>query len=188
MDWERIGQGYVGAVSVSLSVALGLGRVVRNSTHWRPIVRRNIQRFVPYTAVALAGIANVFLMRWNECREGIVVEDELGGQHGHSRVAGITACGQVAFSRCVTSLPVLTVPPLAMAYLERRPLLMRNPRLALPINLAIITTMLLTALPAAIAIFPQRASLRVRHLEQRFHSLVDAHGKPVDRVYFNRGL
>jgi hypothetical protein len=106
---------------------------------------------------------------------------------GNSQKAGFSAISQVAISRVVTAAPCVFVPGILMSHLEKG-FLKRNPRLSIPTNLAIITASLLAALPAAIAIFPQKASMSVDNLEPRFQNLMDKNQNKISRVYFNRGL
>jgi len=181
-------QTYSVAVGLSCSVAVGLGQLVKNASSFKPSVRATVQRFVPYTAVATAGIANVFLMRWNELREGIIVRDENGNELGRSQKAGLMACSQVALSRCLSSLPCLTVPPLVMSQLEQTAWLRANSRASPVINLGLIAIMLWTALPAAVAVFPQQMSASPKALESHFHNLKDHQGNAITRMFYNRGL
>jgi len=46
---------------------------------------------------------------------------------------------------------------------------------------------LMTALPCAIAIFPQVASISVDRLEDQFKKM-NSDGSPITEVYYNRGL
>lgn len=45
-----------------------------------------------------------------------------------------------------------------------------------------------TALPAAIAVFPQISSLETSDMEPEFQNLTDSNGKPITRLYYNKGL
>jgi len=185
---ETIMKTYLSAVAISCGVAVGLGQVVKRATSFSPGVRSTIQRLVPFTAVATAGVANVFMMRWNEVKEGISVKDAEGNDLGRSGIAGFNALSQVAFSRVMTSFPVLLFPPIIMSFFEKMEFVKKNPRVILPINLAVISTMLWTALPAAVAIFPQIVETPANKLEPKFHNLKDKNGRPIETVYYNRGL
>jgi hypothetical protein len=44
------------------------------------------------------------------------------------------------------------------------------------------------ALPAAIAVFPQESEADVTKLEEQFRNLKDREGKPIEKLYFNKGL
>ena len=128
------------------------------------------------------------------------MRDKDGKEVGKSSKAGIMACSQVAFSRCMSSLPCLTIPPVLMGWLENTSLLKKHPSLATPINFGMkfvcriftiivtIGVLLLTALPVAVAVFPQEAQVPVSKLEPQFQKMKDRTGKPLEFVYFNRGL
>lgn len=107
-NWET-GVAYTSAVAASVTVAVGLSRVVTS-----PL----LSRMVPFAAVAAAGSLNVFLMRRKEMTDGIAVLDSEGHKIGKSAAAGQLAVAQVALSRVATSLPCLTLPPLVMSLLE----------------------------------------------------------------------
>jgi hypothetical protein len=68
-------------------------------------------------------------------RDGIEVKDASGRVVGKSRHAGLSAVSQVAFTRVLTCLPILTLPPLTMHALRKTRLLRRYPRLEMPFNL-----------------------------------------------------
>jgi len=185
---ETIAYTYGIAVAISCSVAVGLGQLAKRSTMFSPTVSRTITRFVPFTAVATAGVANVFLMRGNEIKEGIDVKDKNGDVVGKSPKAGILACSQVASSRVMTALPCLTFPPIIMGVLEKTKFVRSNPGSITGLNLAVIAVMLSTALPVAVAMYPQQVSISPQKLETKFHNLRDKNGKPITELYFNRGL
>ena len=64
---------------------------------------------MPYTAVASAGVANVFVMRLNEVQQGVAVMDEDGNKLGISKKAGMLGVSLSAVSRAVWSIPCLVV-------------------------------------------------------------------------------
>jgi hypothetical protein len=61
-----------------------------------------------------------------------MVQDALGNDVAKSQKAGVLALSQVAFSRCMTALPVLTFPPVLMPILARTSLMTRFPLLKVP--------------------------------------------------------
>ncbi|KAL7750020.1 Sideroflexin FSF1 [Sorochytrium milnesiophthora] len=174
---------YAVATSVSCTVALGLNRLAE-----RNVIAKRWAKFIPFAAVALAGTANVFLMRQKELREGIAVQDEHGAVVGKSRRAGFQAVSQVAVSRIATALPCLTIAPLVMARLERTAFFRQRPRMLVPVNLGVIAASLMTALPCAIGLFPQQASIDVDKLESEFQQRQGSDGQELRRVYYNKGL
>lgn len=145
-------------------------------------------KLVPFTAVAAAGTVNVFLMRGKEIRDGINVFDEKGESYGKSKQAGLSAVSQVAISRILTNAPVLIIPPLLLGQLQKTKFVQQRPKLVVPLNFGLIALSLMTALPAAIAVFPQVGELETSQMEKEFQNLKDKTGKPINKLYFNKGL
>ncbi|CAG8436572.1 14813_t:CDS:2 [Funneliformis caledonium] len=188
MSLKETAIAYISAVTTSCGLAVGLTHAVPRLTFLRPSVRGVLARLVPFVAVASAGTVNVYLMRMKEIRDGIDVYDNEGMNLGKSKKAGASAVGQVAVSRVLTLAPVLTVPPLVLSQLEKTNLLKKNPRLSIPFNFGIIAVTLLTALPLAIAAFPQNAVIDPMKLEQQFWNLKDKNGDIIRQVFYNKGL
>eukprot|EP00128_Syssomonas_multiformis_P010024 Colp12_sorted_trinity150504_noHs@10417 len=181
MSYNETAVAYAGAAGTSMGIAVGLKKLVGG--------RKSIAAFIPFAAVASAGVVNVFLMRGNELRNGITVKDDEGTVHGKSSTAAFHALTQVSISRILTALPALTIPPVVISALERRfPKMEGNPRYNIPLNLGLITLCLMTALPCAIGVFPQQGSLPVSKLEPEFATLKKADGTWIDTLYYNKGL
>jgi len=189
MTTNQILESYATAVAVSCTVALGMRRAVDTLFGTASLTLKNtIKMFIPFTAVSVAGVANVYIMRRNEMKEGIQVKDKDGHILGQSPTAGKRAVKQVAISRVATALPALVLPPIVMAGLDRLSFIRNNPKVKIPINLALLSGVFLTSLPAAIALFPQQAEVNVNQLESKFHNLKDKNGNPIEKVYYNKGL
>lgn len=75
-----------------------------------------------------------------------------------------------------------------MSRMEKTRFLKSNPRWNVPIQLGIITTSLLTALPCSIAIFPQKVQSKVQDLEPHLQNLKNKDGSDLKYVYYNKGL
>ncbi|CEL97120.1 unnamed protein product [Vitrella brassicaformis CCMP3155] len=178
---------YGSATAVSVSLAVGLNEGLKRAT-LSPGMRTVLQRVVPFTAVAGAGVFNAVLMRSNELIEGIPVEDSSGRTLGKSRLAARHALTQVAISRIVLPAPVLILPPPLIALALRIPLVSKTKALKVLTEVSIISLSLWGALPAAIALFPQKMKLSVTHLEPSFHELRTEDGEPVTEVLLNKGL
>lgn len=186
--WET-GAAYAAAVTASVSIALGLNEgVKRLPSTFSPVLRTVFSRLVPFAAVAGAGTVNVFTMRLKEIRDGIEVKDEEGNSYGKSKKAGLSAVTQVAVTRTLTAVPVMIFPPLAQSIFERTRLYQRRPWLGTPVNFAFIAASLMTALPAAVAMFPQRPVVLPASLEERYHDLTNRRGERVTRLMYNKGL
>uniref|UniRef100_A0A8C9YDB3 Sideroflexin 5b n=1 Tax=Sander lucioperca TaxID=283035 RepID=A0A8C9YDB3_SANLU len=111
-------QGYVGAVTSAVSIAVGLNVLIQKAHKLSPATRMIIQRLVPFPAVASANICNVCLMRHNELSEGIDVLDSNGNVVGSSKIAARHAIMETAFTRVVLPMPIFVLPPIIMSYLE----------------------------------------------------------------------
>lgn len=160
-----------------------------------------MSRLVPWAAVASAGALNVFLMRGEEIRKGIDVFPVLSESDkaalaaegkaesdvaslGKSKKAATLAVGETALSRVLNSTPVMAVPPLILVQLQKTEWLKQRPRMVLPVNLGLILTTSLVALPLALGAFPQRQEISADQLEEEFHGK----GGEGGRVAFNRGI
>ncbi|KAI9797346.1 MAG: hypothetical protein M1833_005526 [Piccolia ochrophora] len=202
---------YLLAVSASCSVALGLNALVPRLTRLTPQTRLVLGRLVPFAAVASAGALNVVLMRGEEMRRGIDVypvkrsshegmdgvggvENDVAGMSegevskdpslGRSRKAATLAVAETALSRVLNATPIMVLPPLILVRLQRSEWLKRRPRLTLPVNLGLIFTTSVFALPLALAAFPQRQAVSARSLEEEFWEKAGEGGM----VEFNRGI
>lgn len=202
LSTSGIAKSYLLAVSASCSVALGLNAIVPRLKRVTPNTRMILGRLVPFAAVASAGALNVFLMRGEEIRKGIDVfpvlseadkakratlSDSDGADVpslGKSKKAATLAVGETAISRVLNSSPIMVLPPLILVKLQRQAWLKARPRLVLPVNLGLILTTSLFALPLALGAFPQRQAVSARSLEPEFWDKGGEDGM----VEFNRGI
>ncbi|KAK2813872.1 hypothetical protein FQN50_000273 [Emmonsiellopsis sp. PD_5] len=198
LSTSAIAKSYLMAVSASCSVALGLNAVVPRLKKVSPNTKLILGRLVPFAAVATAGALNVFLMRGEEIRQGIdvypVLTDEEkakrqieGGEIeslGKSKKAATLAVGETAVSRVLNATPVMAIPPLILVKLQKTDWLKARPRLVLPVNLGLILTTSVFALPFALAAFPQRQAVSAKSLEEEFWNRGGKNGE----VEFNRGI
>jgi hypothetical protein len=188
-------------VGASCSVALGLNALVPRLKRVSPATKTILTRLVPFAAVASAGALNVFLMRGEEIRQGIDIYPVLSEADkanlaaegksessvpslGKSKKAATVAVSETALSRVLNSSPIMVIPPLILVRLQKQDWLKKNPRLTTPVNLGLILTTSLLALPLALAAFPQRQSVDASSLEKEFWDKGGENGK----VVFNRGI
>jgi hypothetical protein len=191
-------QSYFLAVGASCGVALGLNSLVPRLRRLSPGARTVLTRLVPFAAVASAGALNVFLMRGEEIRLGIDVypsesdaarlkREEANGQLeslGKSKKAATLAVGETALSRVLNSTPIMVLPPLILVRLQQTEWLKQRPRMTTPVNLGLILTTSIFALPLALAAFPQRQAVQASSLEEEFWDRGGQRGQ----VEFNRGI
>lgn len=191
-------QSYFLAVGASCGVALGLNSLVPRLKSLSPSSRVLLTRLVPFAAVASAGALNVFLMRGEEIRRGIDVfptetdeekhQREQSGQDlqslGKSKKAATLAVGETAISRVLNATPIMVLPPLVLMKLQKTEWLKQRPRMVTPVNLGLIFTTSIFALPLALAAFPQRQAVKADSLEKEFWEKAGKDGC----VEFNRGI
>lgn len=191
-------QSYFLAVGASCGVALGLNSLVPRLKGLSPGSRMLLTRLVPFAAVASAGALNVFLMRGEEIRKGIDVfpteteaekqKREESGQDlqslGKSKKAATLAVGETAISRVLNATPIMVLPPLILVRLQKTEWMKQRPRMVTPVNLGLILTTSIFALPLALAAFPQRQAVKADRLEKEFHDKAGKDGC----VEFNRGI
>lgn len=179
-------------------MAFGLNALVPRLKRVSPATKTILTRLVPFAAVASAGALNVFLMRGEEMRQGIDVfpslspsqkaEAEKDGKDveslGKSKKAATIAVAETALSRVLNATPIMVLPPLILVRLQRTEWLKRRPRMVLPVNLGLILTTSIFALPLALGAFPQRQTIQARKLEREIVEKVGPEGM----VEFNRGI
>lgn len=112
-------KGYIGAVTSSILIAVGLNRL------FNPITSRMgggkklvISTLFNWIAVSSANAVNISLM-WNkELREGIAIKDENGKEIGKSVIAGKTALYQTISSWMIIPFCVMFGPALVIALMK----------------------------------------------------------------------
>ncbi|XP_038135378.1 sideroflexin-5a [Cyprinodon tularosa] len=176
-------QGYAGAVTSAVSIAVGLNVLIQKANRLSPTTKLLVQRFVPFPAVASANICNVVLMRHTELSDGIEVLDDSGQVVGTSKVAAKHALMETALTRVVMPMPIMVLPPMIMAVLEKLPLLQRRPRLVLPVHSLVCLASFGLALPLAISLFPQMSQISVNQLEPEIAMATDC-----KILTYNKGL
>lgn len=188
MSTTQLVTNYAAAVTASCGVALGLNNLVPKLKNIQPHTRLILGRLVPFAAVVSAGIVNVFLMRGNEIQKGISVFDEHGEEVGKSKKAAFFAVGETALSRVINATPTMVIPPLILVRLQRGFLKNKSMGFQTLVNLGLIATTMFSALPFALAIFPQKQAIQLKSLEDDLHGKKDKNGKEIETVYFNRGI
>ncbi|KAK1138481.1 Sideroflexin FSF1 [Aspergillus melleus] len=195
---SQMAKSYLMAVSASCSVALGLNALVPRLKGISPNTKLILGRLVPFAAVASASALNVFLMRGEEIRQGIDVYPVLSEAEkakreetgeavqslGKSKKAATLAVGETAISRVLNATPIMVLPPLILVKLEKTAWLKARPRMIMPLNLGLVLTTSLFALPLALGAFPQRQAISAQSLEDEFHG----RGGKDGQVEFNRGM
>ncbi|KAK2187661.1 hypothetical protein NP493_158g03019 [Ridgeia piscesae] len=172
---------YVLATASATGSALALNRMV---VKLPPI----IGRYVPFAAVAVANCINIPFMRNRELKNGIPVLTEDGEVVGTSKQAAKRGIAQVVFSRIVMAVPGMSIPPLMLYRLEKRPFLTKYPMMIAPVQVGLVGMFLIFATPLCCALFPQMSSISVSKLEPELQKKIASMKEPVSVVYYNKGL
>lgn len=188
MTTKQLLTNYALAVTGSCSVALGLNAIVPRLKNVSPNTKTILSRLVPFAAVVSAGLVNVFLMRSEEIKNGIAVYDKDDNNLGNSKTAAKYAVGETALSRVINASPIMVLPALALVRLQKGPLKGKSNFTVQVANLGLITVTSFIALPFALAIFPQKRTMSVNKLEDKFNNIKNEKGQKVEEVWFNRGM
>uniref|UniRef100_A0A8C1SCB1 Sideroflexin 5a n=1 Tax=Cyprinus carpio TaxID=7962 RepID=A0A8C1SCB1_CYPCA len=176
---SKLFQGYLGAVSSAVTIAVGLNLLIKRAEHFSPATRILVQRFIPFPAVASANVCNVLLMRHTELSEGICVLDDKGNVVGTSKLA---ARHRVPLITKMAGM--LTALPITYAFLwVRLPLLQKRPCLGLPVHSMVCLCAFGLALPVAISLFPQNSQIHVSELEPEIAAATEC-----KILTYNKGL
>uniref|UniRef100_A0A8C4WRJ8 Sideroflexin 5a n=1 Tax=Eptatretus burgeri TaxID=7764 RepID=A0A8C4WRJ8_EPTBU len=176
-------EGYIGAVGSAVSIAVGLNMLISRAKGFSPATRLLVQRFVPFPAIACGSVCNVLLMRHGELSDGIDVLQADGCVVGSSRIAAKQALLDTSLTRIVLPMPILVLPPVIMAWLEKKRFLKVWPALHLPLQALVCTAAFGLALPVAISLFPQFSQIAVSKLEPEIQSSTTD-----DMLIYNKGL
>ncbi|CAJ0584006.1 unnamed protein product, partial [Mesorhabditis spiculigera] len=176
---------YAGAVTGALAMATGLKAYFAKRQ-----VSTILQRWVPFSAVAVANAINIPMMRQNELKNGVVCEDEHGNAVGTSRLAAVKGISQVILSRIVIVAPTMVVIPLIVEGLNKIASFRRNLKyLNIPTQLALTFIIYGAMVPVGCAVYPQRSSIKLetlKKLEPEAYDKMKTSG--LTTVYFNKGL
>lgn len=178
---SQLATSYVLATGGAMGTALTINSLVKR---FPPVVGR----MVPFVAVAAANCINIPCMRSREVLHGVPIFDDNGNKLGESKVAARSAITQVVFSRIMMATPGMMIPPFIMEYLNKKPFMKRMPYLNAPIQVLLVGFFLVFATPLCCALFPQKSSLGVSHLEKDIKDKIQSLPNPPERVYFNKGL
>jgi len=151
-----------------------------------------VSRVVPWFAVAAAGSFNALAMRYKEGVDGVEIRDHTGEIRGKSRAAGVSVLSQIVATRVVLPIPIILMPPFISDLIRSAGPVGRaiaaSAGLGLAVDLAVVAACLWVALPLAIALFPQDATMQAADLEPEFQTLLGSDGKPVTAFTCNKGL
>lgn len=177
------------ACASSISVGLGIKKILEPySTLFKGPRKLFLTFLITIAAVGSANFFNLMVMRSKEMRDGIMLKDHEGTEHGKSRTIGKKAVISTALTRVLMPVPAVIIPTLSVYYLQRHKLMPKNKYAKLGLEMAIFFAVLSIAPPLACAVFKQTATAKVSSLEPEFHHVKDSSGTLIRELYYNKGL
>ncbi|KAI6227904.1 Tricarboxylate iron carrier domain containing protein [Aphelenchoides besseyi] len=157
---------YVAAVSAAMSISAVLTWFIRRSPNLSSTQKMIVQRFVPLPATSLASTLNVICMRAPELKIGITVFDNNGKEVGVSKKAARKAVYETALTRAFLPIPLLLLPPCIMPFFEKLKFVQKSATRHLIVNAIVCTISFGLSLPVALALFPQKSTIRRADIEK----------------------
>lgn len=186
---RRLVEGYIGAVGCSLAIALGATYATQKAANLGNAMRTLIRATLPFSAVVGAGCVNVALIRRNELTDGVEMYDKHNDYQGLSTVAGKQGILKCCLARFIWNVPAMICPTVIVGMLANKSWWMGlSPRVRTGVEVLMISVGLMVGVPPALGLFPQQESIPVAKLEDSFSNKTDRFGKPIDTLYYNKGL
>ncbi|KAF4753190.1 hypothetical protein FOZ62_023233 [Perkinsus olseni] len=186
MSTEQQTVSYALATGSSCAMALLMKR-------FQPEVLRKIPWVLPYISVATGGSANLYFTRRSELQNGTpILDPDTNEQLGVSKKAGQIAFVKTWISRTLMlPIPLLVLPSSLKKFIVEAMWfgdLRRHRRGAVSLEAFLVILSLSFALPACVALYPQKMEVSVASLEPEFLPLRNRHSGRMSHVIVNKGL
>lgn len=165
---------YLLATSSSIFVGLGMDRLITRYAGSSLLLRT----LGPATAVAIAGCANLMVIRFRELSEGISVYDKNGNELGRSKIAAIDGLTKTMGIRFGFQYPVCFVPVIASIGMRKLHIYPTAGLGKILAEIFVISLSVFVVLPMCFSAYPQM--LYADKLEPEL--------KSDSGFYYNRGL
>ncbi len=183
-----VGAAYTAAVSSSIYIGLKTKKMLMPySNKFKGPGQLIFNFIINFSAMAAAGILNSLVMRASELKDGIHLFNADGEDQGVSPKIGREAVIKTASTRIGLALRLL-VPTVVFFMMEKRNIVPKNKLGKFFLEAAVFFSSMVFVPPLSCAVFEQHCSVPTNTLEDKFHNLTDANGKPVTELYYNRGL
>ncbi|XP_011142727.2 sideroflexin-1 [Harpegnathos saltator] len=186
-DVSMIHQAFALATTASCAAALSFKKILSNKGAL-------FERFVPFCAVAVGNIVNLPIMRQREITRGIPIFTKDGDECiMMSRIAAIKGISECIITRILMAAPGMLLVPAVTQRLRLYCFYQLRSWVVMPIEIGLSTICLLVMIPSALAIYPQRNSMKPGLMKmcpgeyEEFQKAMGEHAHP-DRVYYNKGL
>jgi sideroflexin-5 len=210
MPMATLMQSYTIAVASALAVAFGLATAIQR--RYPPAAAQRLLAYVAFPSAVIASSLNCYIVRAPEIPVGIPLLNEDGenvydvqkAASGHlpeelneddvsechtSSIAATRGVYTTTFSRAVLQAPVYFLPPLLVGSQLFAGYLRKFPARRLPLTTYLLLCSFGLGLPAAVALFPQRATIAAADVEPHFSKLINPKThQPYTVFYYDKGL
>ena len=190
MSNETLMASYTAAVGSALAVAFGLATLIQRRNTASEAKR--LMKWVAFPSAVVASSLNCYIVRSPEIQSGVpLLNEQMQPVSAEtSAVAATRGVYSTTLSRALLQAPVYFLPPLLACYIPPiQRYIMKHPSSRVPITTFLLLTSFGVGLPAAIAIFPQWATITAEEVELKFQHLNDPKtNAPYKVYYYNKGL
>ena len=180
---------YTGAVTTSIGIAL-LGRKIseRYGTTTGSISSQRLRNgLVSLFALSSAGFLNLYLIRYNETKKGVMLTKN-GKEYGYSKAAAQKAVVSSASTRAVLPIPMMLLTPMLWKMVEVARMAPKTTKGVAMADMLMLVLTLTVAMPISISLFKQELSIESKKVEPQYQNLKDAKGQLITEFTFNKGL
>jgi hypothetical protein len=186
---------YTAAAVVSVTLAMFLRKAIGNyALRMKTGNQIMFNTTTSFVALAGAGFANAVVMRSNELQKGIKVYDDNENTIGYSKKAAWQAVTQTAYTRIWLAFNTVFIPGMILGMLNNRGVMPKNKMIRGITEVGLLTAMLSIGLPASIAMFAGKGSIRAANVEKSLlEELAQSKGVSAEECkpyyfYYNRGM
>lgn len=183
-----VGAAYFTAVTSSIYIGLKVKKMLMPySNKFKGPSQLIFNFLINFSAMAAAGILNSLVMRSSEFKDGIHLFNADGEDAGLSPKVGREAVVKTAATRIGLALR-LFVPTVVFFVMEKKNMIPKNKLGKFFLEATVFFSSMVLVPPMSCAVYEQYCTVKTKDLEEKFHDLKDAQGKPITELYYNRGL
>ncbi|XP_012056932.1 PREDICTED: sideroflexin-1-like [Atta cephalotes] len=187
-DTNIIQQAFILATAASCAAALGFRKLFAGRGTL-------FARFVPFYAVAVGNMINLPIMRQREITRGIPIFTKNGEEVYimKTQVAAVKGISECILTRIIMAAPGMLMVPVITQRMQSYRFYKLRPWITVPVEIGLCILCLLVMIPSALAIFPQKNSMKPELLKiypEEYKIFREKMGqrKHPDKVYYNKGL
>ncbi|KAH0623704.1 hypothetical protein JD844_006771 [Phrynosoma platyrhinos] len=173
----------IGAITYSACIGTLPQYLMIHYKPQNPSVQLLFRSVIPGPLTALLCAFNVTVIRATEFENGIKVMDSKGTVIGVSQRAGEKAVKETALSRAVLFGTAICIPDLALHFLKRTSILLRNPYVWTPLRSVVMISAFGAMIPVSFSLIPQVGKIKRSELEPEIASTTEE-----TELFYNRGV